>query len=193
MRSAKKQGGFTLIEMVLMIFLVATTITALYFLLASLVKSGTENRYEIIASNLAQEGIEIIRNIRDENAMRMVQDESVLIDDGIDARCYPNVSDSSGSSISVDCNSSGLPNLENVDGFYQQASDDDEKTIFYRECRKENVSAENDSFQVVCEVCWKSFVGAGADGLSESGCKIDSLSGQSLRSVKARVVLSNWM
>jgi len=61
--------GFTLIEIMIVSAVITATFTAIYAVYFSVMKYDTESRYEIIASNLAQEGIEIVRNMRDKDAM----------------------------------------------------------------------------------------------------------------------------
>lgn len=62
-------GGFTLVEVVLVMVVTAIVFIAIYGLYANTVKQDLETRYEIMASNLAQEGVEIIRNVRDEDQL----------------------------------------------------------------------------------------------------------------------------
>lgn len=64
-RKVSRQG-FSLIEVVLVTVIVATVFTALVSLYSSTIRFDSDSRNEIIASNLAQEGIEMIRNLRDE-------------------------------------------------------------------------------------------------------------------------------
>lgn len=58
-------NGFTLVEVVLVMTVTAIVFVAVYGLYAHTVKQDMETHYEIMASNLAQEGVEIVRNARD--------------------------------------------------------------------------------------------------------------------------------
>lgn len=59
--------GFTLIEVLLAVFIFMVGISSLSITINMAVSSITETKSKLIASYLAQEGIEIVRNIRDSN------------------------------------------------------------------------------------------------------------------------------
>lgn len=62
-------NGYTLVEVVLVMAFVSLTFMSLYGIFAETIQGDTESRNEIIASNLAQECIERIRNCRDEKVL----------------------------------------------------------------------------------------------------------------------------
>lgn len=62
-------SGYTLVEVVLVMAFVSLSFMALYGIFAKTIQGDTESRNEIIASNLAQECIERIRNCRDEKVL----------------------------------------------------------------------------------------------------------------------------
>ena len=66
--------GFTLIEVMLVVVIAISVFIPMYSFYATTIKFDTETRYEIIASNLVQEGIELCRNERD---------NKILIDENI--------------------------------------------------------------------------------------------------------------
>ena len=70
--------GFTLIEVVLVLAITSIAFIAIYALFASNIKHDAESRYEVIASNLAQEGIEIVRNRRDEEILEGNDIDTIL-------------------------------------------------------------------------------------------------------------------
>ncbi len=59
--------GFTILEMTAVIFIVAFALVGILSFVAQNIKAQYINKNELIASMLAQEGIELIRNIRDTN------------------------------------------------------------------------------------------------------------------------------
>lgn len=63
----KNQAGFMMIEATFSIFIVGTILITFMAVMASVYRTEFSKRDLIIASNLAQEGIEIVRNIRDNN------------------------------------------------------------------------------------------------------------------------------
>jgi len=63
----KNKKAITLIEVMIAIFVFTLWITSVFMLISSTARINTYNKNFIIASNLAREQIELIRNIRDTN------------------------------------------------------------------------------------------------------------------------------
>ncbi|HRY82361.1 MAG TPA: hypothetical protein P5232_01470 [Candidatus Moranbacteria bacterium] len=63
----KKYSGFSFIEGILAVFLVSTGMVVVLSLISSSLKESMNSRDQIIASLLAQEGTELVRNLRDNN------------------------------------------------------------------------------------------------------------------------------
>jgi len=63
----QKFGGFTLIEVLAAILVLTIGLVSVLSLVSYNIKQGSQTMNQIIAFNLAQEGIEIVRNIRDTN------------------------------------------------------------------------------------------------------------------------------
>ncbi|MCU0679878.1 MAG: hypothetical protein MUF50_01050 [Planctomycetes bacterium] len=59
--------ALTILEVMISIFLLVTVMTAILTLSLQSVRSQDSSRQELIARGLAQEGIELIRNVRDSN------------------------------------------------------------------------------------------------------------------------------
>lgn len=66
-KSMKNKKAFSIIEVLTAVFVLSIGITAVLALMAGNVKNSINARDGIIASGLAQEGIELVRNIRDNN------------------------------------------------------------------------------------------------------------------------------
>lgn len=64
---ARKHSGFTLLETMVAIMLFIIALSALLALVRDSVTSASYTRNEVVATYLAQEGIDYIRNIRDQN------------------------------------------------------------------------------------------------------------------------------
>lgn len=62
---SKTNSGFTLVEVLIAIFLFGLSFTATSFILTANLRSAISIQNNFIASGLAQEGIEVVRNIRD--------------------------------------------------------------------------------------------------------------------------------
>lgn len=62
-----KRKGFTLIELIIVIFVLAIGVLGVYSVYSQIISYTTISLSRLTASYLAQEGIEIVRNIRDTN------------------------------------------------------------------------------------------------------------------------------
>jgi hypothetical protein len=82
----KKAGvclGFSVVEVLLAFFVLLIGITSALGVIASSIRESTVNRDIIIASELAQEGVELVRNVRDNNFAKMADNDA-----GIEAFSY---------------------------------------------------------------------------------------------------------
>lgn len=66
-KKIQNRSGFMMIEAVFSIFIVGVILVTFMAVMASSYRTEFAKRDLIVASNLAQEGIEIVRNIRDNN------------------------------------------------------------------------------------------------------------------------------
>jgi len=103
-----RKKGFFLIEGVIAAFIVTVGLVAVINLIVSGISHTTDSRDHIIASQLAQEGVELVRNIRDNNwannndsfaGFPSSSDQNCIIDkdnngiicnNGVDQRLYYN-------------------------------------------------------------------------------------------------------
>jgi type II secretory pathway pseudopilin PulG len=60
-----KSAGFTLIETLVLLLVFSVSLTAIFSLLTSNLKEASLIRNNFVASGLVQEGMEVVRNIRD--------------------------------------------------------------------------------------------------------------------------------
>lgn len=77
--------GFTLIEVILAIFFITVGTAGVFSLLQRTFVLASVSADQLKAAYLAQEGVEIVRNIRDGNWLRQRGDPGILWDEGIDA------------------------------------------------------------------------------------------------------------
>lgn len=66
----EKLKGFTYIEIIISVFLLSVGIISLVQLVSKGVNLSVDSRDEMIASQLAQEGVELVRNVRDNNRVQ---------------------------------------------------------------------------------------------------------------------------
>jgi prepilin-type N-terminal cleavage/methylation domain-containing protein len=65
--SSSSRKGFSLLEVIIAIFVISVGMTAAVMLLGNGIKESISSRDQVIAVMLAQEGVELVRNIRDTN------------------------------------------------------------------------------------------------------------------------------
>lgn len=80
---AKMNRGFTLLEVVIAIFIFLVGVTGTLFLITRTVGQMNLFPSQLIASYLTQEGIEIIRNIRDTNYLEQATDAANPWNEGL--------------------------------------------------------------------------------------------------------------
>lgn len=109
----ESKKGFTLMEVIVAIFLLTVGIIASYALITFVISSTTYASNKFTAAYLAQEGIELVRNIRDTN---WVQSGS-LFSDGLTS-CDGDCAGTDGSGCVVDYLSSQSADIK-LDSAYQ--------------------------------------------------------------------------
>ena len=82
MNKFQTSNGFTLIEVTAVIFIISIGLVGVLSLVLQNIKAGYINKNTLIASQLAQEGLELVRNLRDENWLTAGSDwkESIVAD-----------------------------------------------------------------------------------------------------------------
>jgi len=154
-----ENSGFTLIEIVLAMVIVAITFTGIYMSLAKNSQHEKDNRVALIAANLAQEGVEMIRNRRDENILEDWNDRDSggsgmdMNEELSSGDCYPYWSGNQ-----AECDGSKRAEVEiDGNGIYRNCDSSGcsgQTTIFERTC---DITTSNSTvIEVVCEVTWES-------------------------------------
>ncbi len=62
-----RKKGFSITEVIISVFVIVVGLVAILGLITSSIRESYSSRNRIIASQLAQEGVELIRNVRDSN------------------------------------------------------------------------------------------------------------------------------
>lgn len=131
--------GFTIIEVLVALVIITEGAGAAFILLSRTISFTSIINGRLVASHLAQEGVEIVRNIRDTN---WLQEEA--LNEGI-----------GDGSWEADYTTTSLSNVYNgeflkiANGFYQYTSGED--TFFQRNIKIQNVT---DGINVNVEVKW---------------------------------------
>lgn len=76
----KQQSGQSLLEMIFAIGILIIVVAAVLGLTIANITGQKESEFQIIANNLAREGIEVVRNIRDANWLAGIDWDAGLID-----------------------------------------------------------------------------------------------------------------
>ena len=72
--TSRASKGFSLIETIIALFVLTLGVVGAFVVISQTIRISPSVRQEIVAANLAQEGIEIIRNIRD-NTLLQIADQ----------------------------------------------------------------------------------------------------------------------
>jgi Tfp pilus assembly protein PilV len=184
----KKNGGrlsgFSLLECMLAIFLVSSGIMAATLLVSKSLRDELDSRDQLVASMLAQEGVEIVRNIRDNNWMAG-KDSFTYISTGNCRVAVPytymadggsNVTCGYGATISASYKLYKHP----TGGFYNHSSSPGEATKYYRQVKIADNG--NDTYTVTSTVVWKN------SGNFDSGTNCNTKN----KCTYAQITLTRW-
>ena len=141
----RKNIGFTLLELIVAIFIIITGLVAAGSLMTYSISAVIIGKSQIIATSLAQEGLEVIRNIRDNNWHCIADPDcstSTNWNDGLGAGEWQVVHNSLSLSAYT-----GNPLKLNTTGYYQYSVGDN--TRFYRKITITDMGTE---LKVVSEV-----------------------------------------
>lgn len=140
-----KNKGFTLMELIIAIAVITTAVAALVALITFSVSGIRPGKSKLIAISLAQEGLEIVRNIRDSNWLAYKRSPDNW-NEGLEAGEYRAQYDS----ISL-FSFAGVPLKTNSNGFYQY--DTGNNTPFFRKITI--TQPASNYIEVASEVTWQ--------------------------------------
>ncbi len=153
------KNGFTLLEVLITVFLLTVGIVGIFAIIPQLMASVSFSSSQLTANYLVQEGIEIIRNIRDGNWLEYRADPANPWDEGL-ALCV--------NGCEIDYTILGLEDpalnpwqdrylyIDGTNGFYRYISSpsvNDIKTQFKRKITTTAISGN--SYRVTVEVFWE--------------------------------------
>ncbi len=145
--------GFTLLEVIIAISVLTVGIGGSFSLIQQTLILASQTQYKLIAAYLAQEGIEIVRNIRDSNWLEQRTNYAISWDSGL----ADGLSIGGSRDYIADFQDTALRTFEdkplnlNADGFYNYSSGTPTKFK-----RKINISAINAyTLEVSVEVQWQ--------------------------------------
>jgi len=146
-----KSRGFTLVETILAIFVISVGVGGIFAFLGNTIRftPGLDN--QLVASYLAQEGVEIVRNIRDSNYIERSDGGPASWDKDLDLGCPGNAyqADYNDTAPVIVCFIDGKLNL--VGGFY--VHDLGPSTLFQRKIIIDLTSPYQ--LDITVEVTWE--------------------------------------
>lgn len=139
----KKSNGQGLLELIVAIGIIIAGVVATLTLVISSIQAGRKSADKIIASNLAREGIEIVRNIRDSNWITTGSNWDDGLISGTDPTAIPIIDNTNATSLDFTPSNFGAvcvvgkPDCTKIyksDSYYIQRSDPSNlsETYFYR-------------------------------------------------------------
>ena len=141
------QRGFTLIEVIIAIVVLTIGVLGAYALVSRVINATSLSVSQLTASYLGQEGLELVRNARDTNFLRIRQGESISWTNGL-LNCT--------SGCETDYNDAGFTSyqdrfLKATGSFY--AYDSGQDTKFKRKITITQPSAS--AIEIIVQVTWQ--------------------------------------
>lgn len=115
-KKIQNKSGFSLVEVIISIFLITFGIIASVELLTKGLKESMDSRDQLIAVGLAQEGVELVRNVRDNNWVQTTGDSFTDFPAANEEICRP------GFTSSVNSMNCGTPASGTGDDVYRYSS-----------------------------------------------------------------------
>jgi len=144
-KSKYQNQGFTLMEVIVSIGIIMTVLVTIIGLITFSISGIRLNKSKTIAFGLAQEGLEIVKNIRDNNWLSGKRSVDHWRD-GLGVGDWQ-VQYNAESLI----NNNSLPLKLDTNGFYQY--DSGSETIFYRKINIQYI--DDDQIKVIVQITWR--------------------------------------
>src|SRR3989338_926864 len=155
--------GFTLLEVVIAMGLIMTSMVAIFGMAVYNLKAAESSRDQFLAGQLAQEGVEIVRSIRDSNWLANPDDNDAWLDGLVGDFRVQSFGPQGGAVVLAA--SDQTPLMINGDGYYNY--DTGNNTAYFR---KVNVVDLGDTARVTVTVSW-----LGTGGASNNLVVVDEL------------------
>ncbi len=174
------EAGYTLIEIVIVLLLVAFGFVGSYQLFVTSLRADTESRYEIIAGELLQEGLEIIKNKKEENDLKWAiwdpsDEDEPKLNEGMRNVDFNPIVDFNTKTIEFETNHFNLQyDLDKKEYVLQNNCSNCVGPVFERKCTQ-GLNADEDVLRARCTVSWQSVLAGGGE-----------------RSILAETALTDW-
>jgi len=177
------QKGQSLLELLVALFILVSALAATVVLIVTSINAGREGRNRLIATNLAREGIELVRNIRDSNwsdPNSIQWNDGLTFDNGStnDTTAVPIIDSDHSSPLFIDFSADGITDDQwtriRQTGVQYLQYQDGGNSAFYRILRLTAICRKDDGGSEALPVK-NSFTGNDCDaGYSEVGVRVIS-------------------
>jgi prepilin-type N-terminal cleavage/methylation domain-containing protein len=149
----RRFGGrpaFTLVEVIVVLFIVSMGLVGILSLIVQNIQSQSYDTNNLIANHLAQEGIELVRKVRDSN-WRASQTFNTNLATAV-GQTYQYYMDYRDATPQIHSAAPDLVLKQDTNGFYLDANRTGTSTVFSRLITAQLLDAK--SLQVTCTVSW---------------------------------------
>jgi len=143
----KNLAAFSLIEIMIVLFIISLGMTGILSLIGQNIQSQSYNKNNLIAYQLAQEGVELIRRVRDSNWLRGYDHNQDLTSGSY----FMDFNDDLPTPLDDD--QAAVELFQNTEGFYQHDSGLTTSNGFSRLIKIEK--SDTDQINVIVEVKWR--------------------------------------
>jgi prepilin-type N-terminal cleavage/methylation domain-containing protein len=155
----KNSRGFTLIETIVAISILSVGIVIIYGVFYNMYIEASSRNHSLKATYLAQEGVEVVRNMRDNNWISQAGDWKQGIDSGnCNDGCYFEADYKTGVGAGLSPNVGRLLNVDGQGIYSYDESGDNAPTIFKRKITitgSNDLFGSSDVFRVDSTVSWQ--------------------------------------
>ncbi len=160
------EAGYTLIEIMIVLLLVAFGFIGSYQLFVTSLRADTESRHEIIAGELLQEGLEIIKNKKEENDLKWAiwspsDGDEPKLNEGMPGNDFNPIVDFDAKTIGFETNHFNLQyDLDRKEYVLQNNCSNCVGPVFERRC-SQTLNSDEDTLTASCTVSWQSVLAGG--------------------------------
>jgi len=117
--TARPRAAFSLVEIVVILFIVSLALVGILALIVQNIQSQSYNKNDLIAYQLAQEGVELVRHVRDDNWLAsQAFTLGLATTTGVTYQSYMDYRDSAPVACSGACSAAALVLRQDNNGFY---------------------------------------------------------------------------
>ena len=152
-----REAGFSIAEVIISLFVITVGLIAVLGLIVSSMRESAGSRNQIIATQLAQEGFELVRNIKDNNLLTDGEEYNTGLGDSSNV-CADYLTATAGSSFSLVCPASGNRLYYNSSERYLHNSSSASETPFSRKLTIQNIDTSIPPDGIIDELIISSYV-----------------------------------